>query len=232
MLAGSKFRAIWLPLGLLLATGTAVAGQSLIVESPTAIADQPPSGAEAAIPHVPFLGLAAERPFVFGRTGEQPLAVRASEAALPSAPPKDEAAEAFSFLEPRHFQAVEVIATGYFAGVESTGKAPGHPEYGITYSGVRVRKGLFSTVAADPAVFPLGTILYIPGYGYGVVADTGSAIKGKKLDLYFETKRQVYERWGKKQVKVSVLRRGDGQVTEAMLDRLNGIVEAAVPATR
>jgi 3D (Asp-Asp-Asp) domain-containing protein len=119
--------------------------------------------------------------------------------------------------------AIEVVATGYSAGKESTGKTPSHPQYGITYSGVKVRRDVFSTIAADPKVFPLGTILYIPGYGYGVVADTGSAIKGNKLDLYFTTRDQVYELWGKKNVKVSVIKKGDGKVTEVMLDRLNAI---------
>lgn len=135
-----------------------------------------------------------------------------------------------SFLNRDHFRALEVTATGYYAGPESTGKSPGHPEYGITYSGVKVRKGLFSTIAADTRVFPLGTILYIPGYGFGVVSDTGSAIKGNKIDLYFETKQQVYDLWGKKKVKVSVLRRGDGKVTEDMLDELNAIADTG--ATR
>lgn len=123
---------------------------------------------------------------------------------------------------------VRVVATGYYAGVESTGKTPDHPAYGITYSGVRVRRDTFSTVAADPNVFPLGTILYIPGYGYGVVADTGSAIKGHKLDLYFETLEDVYRQWGKREVDVYVLRQGDGTVTEAMLDALNSRPVAAV----
>ncbi|GIP34318.1 3D domain-containing protein [Paenibacillus sp. J2TS4] len=120
-------------------------------------------------------------------------------------------------------ETVEVVATGYYAGVESTGKHPGHPGYGITYSGVKVRreKDGFSTIAADPKVFPIGTLMYIPGYGFGVVADTGGAIKGKKIDLYFQTKDQVYSEWGKRSVKVYVLRRGDGSVTEVMMDRLN-----------
>ncbi|HSU80442.1 MAG TPA: 3D domain-containing protein, partial [Candidatus Angelobacter sp.] len=82
------------------------------------------------------------------------------------------------------YPAQEVVATGYTAGKESTGKHPGDPSYGITYSGVKVRRDLYSTIAADTAIFPIGTILWIPGYGYGVVADTGSAIKGYKLDLY------------------------------------------------
>lgn len=110
--------------------------------------------------------------------------------------------------------AVEVVATGYSAGKESTGKEPGHPEYGITFSGVKVVRdeNSFSTIAADPKVFPIGTVLYIPGYGYGIVADTGSAIKGKKIDLYFETKDQVYREWGKKKLDVFVIKPGSGKL--------------------
>ncbi|MCL6459902.1 MAG: 3D domain-containing protein [Gorillibacterium sp.] len=154
------------------------------------------------------------------------LEVKDASAAPPSPVSSEDGAEevfSFTFLKREHFQAFEVMATGYYAGRESTGKSPGHPGYGITFSGVKVRKATFSTVAADTKLFPLGTILYIPGYGYGVVADTGNAIKGNKIDLYFETKDQVYELWGKKKVQVSVLRRGDGWVTEEMLDQLNGI---------
>lgn len=102
---------------------------------------------------------------------------------------------------------MKVMATGYTAGYESTGKTSKHPEYGITYSGVKVRrdKNTVSTIAADPKVIPLGSILYIPGYGYGIVADTGSAIKGRKIDLYFATTKQVYKEWGKNQLKFSSL---------------------------
>lgn len=129
-----------------------------------------------------------------------------------------------------HYEEVEVVATGYYAGVESTGKSPGHPQYGITYSGVKVRRDLFSTVAADPGVFPIGTILHIPGYGYGVVADTGSAIKGKKIDLYFDTKQQVFDEWGKRKVKVRVIRKGGGKLTEQELDVLNDAIQ--IPNSR
>jgi 3D (Asp-Asp-Asp) domain-containing protein len=119
------------------------------------------------------------------------------------------------------YESVEVMATGYTAGIESTGKSPSHPQYGITYSGVKVRKGMVSTIAADTSIFPLGTLLYIPGYGYGIVADTGSAIKGKKIDLFYLSKKEVYSNWGKKKVIVYILKKGEGKVTEAMLDRLN-----------
>ncbi|GGF85066.1 hypothetical protein GCM10010913_03080 [Paenibacillus aceti] len=122
---------------------------------------------------------------------------------------------------------VKVMATGYTAGYESTGKKPNHPEYGITFSGVKVRrdKNTVSTIAADLKVFPLGTILYIPGYGYGIVADKGSAIKGKKIDLYFKTTKQVYKEWGKKEVEVQVIRKGNGKLTEAMLRELGEAME-------
>jgi len=116
---------------------------------------------------------------------------------------------------------VEVVATGYYAGIESTGKSEGHPQYGITYSGAKVVRDHYSTIAADLNLFPLGTILYIPGYGYGVVADIGSAIKGNIIDLYFDTKEDVFAEWGKKTVDVFVVKQGDGTVTDAMMETLN-----------
>ncbi|AZK49148.1 hypothetical protein EIM92_20105 [Paenibacillus lentus] len=125
------------------------------------------------------------------------------------------------------FETVKVVATGYTAGYESTGKRPNHPGYGITYSGVKVRrdKDTISTIAADLKVFPLGTILYIPGYGYGVVADKGSAIKGNKIDLYFKTTKQVFKEWGKKEVEVQVIRKGSGKLTEEMFNELGKALE-------
>ncbi|UOQ94229.1 3D domain-containing protein [Halobacillus shinanisalinarum] len=114
-----------------------------------------------------------------------------------------------------------VMATGYTAGYESTGKTPEHPQYGITYSGVSVKRDLYSTIAADLSVYPIGTILFIPNYGYGVVADKGSAIQGNKIDLYYPTVDDVYEHWGKKSVEVYVVKEGDGTLTEEDLALLN-----------
>ena len=145
----------------------------------------------------------------------------------------------FGYMEPLHLEqtaaassleeskdwsqypAYEVIATGYTAGYESTGKKPGHPSYGITYSGVKVKRDLYSTIAADTTVFPIGTILFIPHYGYGVVADTGSAIKGNKIDLYYDTVQDVYQEWGKKKLEVYVISIGKGNLTEEELTSLN-----------
>lgn len=119
------------------------------------------------------------------------------------------------------FPRKRVIATGYTAGVESTGKSPSHPQYGITYSGVNVTRDLYSTIAADLSVFPLGTILYIPDYGYGVVADKGGAIKGNKIDLYYPTVDDVYSQWGKREIDVYVISQGSGKLSEEDLINLN-----------
>lgn len=71
---------------------------------------------------------------------------------------------------------------------------------GITASGVMARPG---TIAADRTIYPFGTVMYIPGYGYGRVEDVGGAIKGHHIDLY--RPNHAYARlWGAqtKQVKV------------------------------
>lgn len=125
------------------------------------------------------------------------------------------------YLDLSQYEATTVVATGYTAGYESTGKKPNHPSYGITYSGVKVKRDLYSTIAADITIFPIGTILFIPGYGYGVVADTGGAIKGNRLDLYFDTVQDVYKQWGKKSLDVYMIRKGDGTITEDAIRALN-----------
>ena len=119
------------------------------------------------------------------------------------------------------YPTARVVATGYTAGYESTGKTESHPEYGITFSGVTVKRDLYSTIAADLNVFPIGTILYIPSYGYGVVADKGSAIQGNKIDLYYDTVDDVFNEWGKQELDVYVIEMGEGQLTEEALAELN-----------
>ena len=54
-------------------------------------------------------------------------------------------------------------------------------QVGMTSSGTLARPG---TIAADTSIYPYGTIMHIPGYGYGRVEDTGGAIKGNHIDLY------------------------------------------------
>ena len=53
-------------------------------------------------------------------------------------------------------------------------------------------------------MIPLGTKVYVEGYGYAVAADKGGAIKGHKIDVFFPSKSDAY-RWGVKKVKIRVL---------------------------
>lgn len=59
-------------------------------------------------------------------------------------------------------------------------------------------------VAVDPNVIPLGTRLYVEGYGEAIASDTGGAIKGNIVDVHFLTYEQCVQ-WGRRQVKVTIL---------------------------
>jgi 3D (Asp-Asp-Asp) domain-containing protein len=82
---------------------------------------------------------------------------------------------------------VTVVATGYsLSGTTSTGLPVG-----------------WGTVAVDPSVIPLGTRMTIPGYGDGVAADTGSAVQGTTVDLWFPSVPQALA-WGRRLVTVTL----------------------------
>lgn len=118
---------------------------------------------------------------------------------------------------PLRYQKVYIMrATAYDLSVESCGKLPDHPEYGITFSGTKARPGV---VAVDPRVVKLGSKLYIesmdrtPDYGFAKAEDTGSAIKGNRVDLFIEDRAQAL-RYGVRTVKVYVL---EEPITEDMM---------------
>lgn len=70
-----------------------------------------------------------------------------------------------------------------------------------TSGGNLVRKGL---VAVDPTVIPLGTRLFIPGYGHAIADDTGGAIKGNRIDMAFGSHGEAMD-FGRQQVTVYIL---------------------------
>ena len=72
---------------------------------------------------------------------------------------------------------------------------------GVTATGVRATYGV---VAVDPRIIPLGSKVYIPGYGVALAADTGGAIKGYKIDLCMESYSECM-RFGRRNVTVYVL---------------------------
>lgn len=73
--------------------------------------------------------------------------------------------------------------------------------YSTTAMGTAIRYGV---AAVDPNVIPLGTRLYIEGYGYARAEDTGGAIKGNRIDLVFGSKSQS-NNWGRRTVRVTIL---------------------------
>ena len=88
-----------------------------------------------------------------------------------------------------------------FRPVFATGPLKGKPKrVGVTASGTRAKKG---TIAADTSFFPFGTVMKVPGYGWGRVEDRGSAIKGNHIDLYFKDHGHAMQ-WGSKRMKVTV----------------------------
>lgn len=103
---------------------------------------------------------------------------------------------------------IQLEATAYCACYDCCGKYPGNKWYGITATGTRAKVG---TIAVDPKVIPLGTEVYIEGlgdaknYGFATAEDTGGAIKGKIIDLYFNTHKETVN-WGRQQVNVYILK--------------------------
>lgn len=90
---------------------------------------------------------------------------------------------------------ISMEATAYTDDEASQGKWVGQ-----TASG---RKPAVGIVAVDPKVIPLGTKLYVEGYGNAVAGDTGGAIKGNRIDLFMATRGQALK-FGRKQVKVRI----------------------------
>ena len=85
-------------------------------------------------------------------------------------------------------------------GTQVTVQATGYALPGTTATGVPVGWGI---VAVDPSFIPLGTRMTIPGYGEGVAADTGSAVKGAIIDLWFPTTAQALA-WGRRTVTITL----------------------------
>jgi 3D (Asp-Asp-Asp) domain-containing protein/septal ring factor EnvC (AmiA/AmiB activator) len=79
--------------------------------------------------------------------------------------------------------------------------ATGYCLRGTTATGIPTGWGV---VAVDPAVIPLGTRMSIPGYGEGVAADTGPAVRGAMIDVWFPTCAQALA-WGRKVVSIRLL---------------------------
>ena len=85
-----------------------------------------------------------------------------------------------------YWRVVRMRVTAYTAA--SSGKAPDHPNYGITASGVPAGTGV---VAIDRSVVPFRSNVYVPGYGVGFAGDTGGGVRGRWIDLGYDEDEYV-----------------------------------------
>jgi 3D (Asp-Asp-Asp) domain-containing protein len=85
-------------------------------------------------------------------------------------------------------------------GTKLTVSSTGYCLKGTTATGIPVGWGV---VAVDPSFIPLGTRMFVPGYGEGVAADTGSAVQGAMIDLWFPTCAQALA-WGRQTITITV----------------------------
>ena len=85
------------------------------------------------------------------------------------------------------------VATAY------SGAEPGASD--STAMGVPCVKGI---IAVDPSIIPLGTHVYIPGYGYALAADTGGMINGRHIDLCFDSMSEM-RAWGRRLITIIIL---------------------------
>ena len=154
-------------------------------------------------PSIRFISTAAVPPIVMGvaqdSLDEAQLAVATIEAGI------EDAAEAIvTPQEPSAaFRTIRMEVTAYCA----CKKCCGPNAQGITASGKLVSYNGGKFVAADTRLLPFGTKLQVPGYHNGEtveVIDRGGAIKGNKLDLYFDSHQTALE-WGRQWVDVTIL---------------------------
>ncbi|MBO9130916.1 hypothetical protein J7Q84_14580 [Bacillus sp. 165] len=106
--------------------------------------------------------------------------------------------------EPAGGREIYVKATAYSA----------HPsENGGTYNGKVLTKTGFNltdnpnakVIAVDPSIIPLGSTVWVEGYGYAKALDTGGAIKGNRIDVFITSKEEG-RKWGVRTVRVKILK--------------------------
>jgi 3D (Asp-Asp-Asp) domain-containing protein/LysM repeat protein len=92
---------------------------------------------------------------------------------------------------------ITVKATAYTASCKGCS--------GVTRTGVDLKSNPHSKViSVDPTVIPLGSKVYVEGYGYATAADTGGAIKGNRIDVFIPSQSNAIQ-FGAKQLKVTIL---------------------------
>lgn len=145
-----------------------------------------------------YKGLKVTIPSTKAETAKKPAALKAAAVTSKSVTAKNGKEYAYS-------KALIVQATAYTSAASENGWGP------IDYFGDKLKVG---TIAVDPKLIPLGTKLYVTGYDYnglpkgGMVAtatDTGSAIKGNRIDIFVPGTSSQAMSFGIQNVKVFIL---------------------------
>ncbi|TMU87438.1 LysM peptidoglycan-binding domain-containing protein [Bacillus sp. BHET2] len=111
--------------------------------------------------------------------------------------PEAEAPAAEPAAQEESVKEITVEATAYTADCEGCS--------GTTATGVNLKENPDAKViAVDPDVIPLGSKVYVEGYGYATAEDTGGAIKGNRIDVFISSQDQATD-WGRKSVNVKIL---------------------------
>ncbi len=111
--------------------------------------------------------------------------------------PEAEAPAAEPAAQEESVKEITVEATAYTADCEGCS--------GTTATGVNLKENPDEKViAVDPNVIPLGSKVYVEGYGYATAADTGGAIKGNRIDVFIPSQDQATD-WGRRSVNVKIL---------------------------
>jgi 3D (Asp-Asp-Asp) domain-containing protein len=96
---------------------------------------------------------------------------------------------------------------GTFEATAYTAYCPGCS--GTTAAGIDLRADPSKkVVAVDPHVIPLGTRVWVEGYGAAIAGDIGGGINGREIDVFIPNRKKALD-WGRKQVEVKVIERND-----------------------
>lgn len=137
------------------------------------------------------LGIAAAvvLPAGYGAVHGAPVEERVEKVQVWELPEQDPELEPEE-LGPHSTNLGEFKLTAYCACSECCGKSVWDPNYGITATGTVCEEG--RTVAVDPEVIPMGSVLYIGGNRY-IAEDVGGAVQGRHIDIYFESHEDALE---------------------------------------
>ena len=139
--------------------------------------------------------------------GDKLVVSGGSPISVPKAPEEATPAQSTSQAAPAKTAAP---AASQQSGKEMTVSATAYTAYcpgcsGVTATGIDLRSNPGQKViAVDPTVIPLGSKVWVEGYGEAIAGDTGGAIKGNKIDVFIPSKGAALD-WGRKTINIKIL---------------------------